>query len=120
MVRRSMTMKISWRMILGLSIGLTAWTGCGDSDADNPLDKHTSNLVQTWNSPDGETRVLAGDSPASIVDDALTNEERSEEHTSELQSRGHLVCRLLLEKKKKITVISQNTHIYLHLSISHT
>src|SRR5690625_6153346 len=28
------------------------------------------------------------------------NELRSEEHTSELQSRGHLVCRLLLEKKK--------------------
>src|SRR5437870_13558696 len=28
---------------------------------------------------------------------------RSEEHTSELQSRGHLVCRLLLEKKKKIS-----------------
>src|SRR5690625_6049683 len=27
--------------------------------------------------------------------------QRSEEHTSELQSRGHLVCRLLLEKKKK-------------------
>src|SRR5258705_10925854 len=30
-----------------------------------------------------------------------TNEERSEEHTSELQSLRHLVCRLLLEKKKK-------------------
>src|SRR5215510_51324 len=29
---------------------------------------------------------------------------RSEEHTSELQSRGHLVCRLLLEKKKKTTI----------------
>src|SRR5437870_10323295 len=28
-------------------------------------------------------------------------DDRSEEHTSELQSRGHLVCRLLLEKKKK-------------------
>src|SRR5690625_5922144 len=28
---------------------------------------------------------------------------RSEEHTSELQSRGHLVCRLLLEKKKETT-----------------
>src|SRR5690625_5604196 len=28
------------------------------------------------------------------------NLKRSEEHTSELQSRGHLVCRLLLEKKK--------------------
>src|SRR2546429_4078934 len=30
-------------------------------------------------------------------------DERSEEHTSELQSRLHLVCRLLLEKKKKNT-----------------
>src|SRR5439155_2858780 len=29
-------------------------------------------------------------------------QHRSEEHTSELQSRGHLVCRLLLEKKKKL------------------
>src|SRR5690625_4274790 len=35
-------------------------------------------------------RILVRDSPVS----------RSEEHTSELQSRGHLVCRLLLEKKK--------------------
>src|SRR2546422_2971064 len=32
---------------------------------------------------------------------ALDNRPRSEEHTSELQSRLHLVCRLLLEKKKK-------------------
>src|SRR5690625_6169501 len=31
-------------------------------------------------------------------------EFRSEEHTSELQSRGHLVCRLLLEKKKVVLV----------------
>src|SRR5690625_5925042 len=37
--------------------------------------------------------VLAGRMAAEI--------ERSEEHTSELQSRGHLVCRLLLEKKKE-------------------
>src|SRR3712207_8765942 len=33
----------------------------------------------------------------------LANEARSEEHTSELQSRQYLVCRLLLEKKKNIT-----------------
>src|SRR5690625_2525219 len=32
---------------------------------------------------------------------------RSEEHTSELQSRGHLVCRLLLEKKKKKVTTSE-------------
>src|SRR2546422_3641937 len=39
---------------------------------------------------------------------------RSEEHTSELQSRLHLVCRLLLEKKKKKTntvkIVKINTH----------
>src|SRR3712207_7657431 len=36
------------------------------------------------------------------ADDLLQQEaERSEEHTSELQSRQYLVCRLLLEKKKK-------------------
>src|SRR5690625_4837806 len=33
------------------------------------------------------------------IQNALENFRRSEEHTSELQSRGHLVCRLLLEKK---------------------
>src|SRR2546429_7157634 len=38
---------------------------------------------------------------------------RSEEHTSELQSRLHLVCRLLLEKKKK------NKVIQLHVAITH-
>src|SRR5690625_6274641 len=35
----------------------------------------------------------------------MVKEMRSEEHTSELQSRGHLVCRLLLEKKNNIKQI---------------
>src|SRR5689334_23785552 len=35
------------------------------------------------------------------VTEALIDKVRSEEHTSELQSQFHLVCRLLLEKKKK-------------------
>src|SRR5947199_6374927 len=35
---------------------------------------------------------------------------RSEEHTSELQSLRHLVCRLLLEKKKKKTIKDNNEH----------
>src|SRR5439155_25759159 len=43
---------------------------------------------------DHHLAVLAG-----VVGDLLG---RSEEHTSELQSRGHLVCRLLLEKKKNL------------------
>src|SRR5690554_4230046 len=39
--------------------------------------------------------------PSGLPDVSITLEARSEEHTSELQSRPHLVCRLLLEKKKK-------------------
>src|SRR3712207_8968920 len=42
------------------------------------------------------------------VEEAAGYNRRSEEHTSELQSRQYLVCRLLLEKKK-------TTHIYLLL-----
>src|SRR5437660_7747772 len=38
---------------------------------------------------------------------------RSEEHTSELQSRGHLVCRLLLEKKKTKRTTHQTNKTYL-------
>src|SRR5437870_10603132 len=37
----------------------------------------------------------------------MMNFLRSEEHTSELQSRGHLVCRLLLEKKKHTEAIAE-------------
>src|SRR2546422_7776879 len=37
-----------------------------------------------------------------ILLEVVAPDPRSEEHTSELQSRLHLVCRLLLEKKKKI------------------
>src|SRR5690606_39562279 len=44
-------------------------------------------------------RGRAGAPPQSL--DAPVVDERSEEHTSELQSRENLVCRLLLEKKKK-------------------
>src|SRR3712207_7864185 len=39
---------------------------------------------------------------------------RSEEHTSELQSRQYLVCRLLLEKKKKYHEITKTTFTYLY------
>src|SRR5436305_7260559 len=41
---------------------------------------------------------------------------RSEEYTSELQSRENLVCRLLLEKKKKIQIHVLTHHIY-HINI---
>src|SRR2546422_4392642 len=51
---------------------------------------------------------MAGDEFVATKDERIAREiadsrlaKRSEEHTSELQSRLHLVCRLLLEKKKK-------------------
>src|SRR5438045_9193695 len=49
----------------------------------------------------GTTGWHAERSPASSSSASATSSCRSEEHTSELQSLRHLVCRLLLEKKKK-------------------
>src|SRR2546422_5555038 len=55
-------------------------------------------------SPDGALVVVLGAPDAAVIDAAgrfVARLPRSEEHTSELQSRLHLVCRLLLEKKKQ-------------------
>src|SRR3989442_4872507 len=43
------------------------------------------------------------------LSDPAREDERSEEHTSELQSRPHLVCRLLLEKKNKLACTSTSS-----------
>src|SRR5690625_6005729 len=59
----------------------------------------TGYVNQLWDVTDTPTQLTYADDSVSAVEQADT--ERSEEHTSELQSRGHLVCRLLLEKKKK-------------------
>src|SRR3712207_7874428 len=44
------------------------------------------------------------------VDERVPEQHRSEEHTSELQSRQYLVCRLLLEKKKNNNSDEQRVH----------
>src|SRR3712207_7498255 len=44
---------------------------------------------------------LVGEPDADLLEDVEDRVPRSEEHTSELQSRQYLVCRLLLEKKKR-------------------
>src|SRR5690625_5978016 len=62
---------------------------------------------------EGESPVITAERPEQVITEPdpvrsdvvraglkVWRDERSEEHTSELQSRGHLVCRLLLEKKK--------------------
>src|SRR3984893_2912003 len=50
------------------------------------------------------TRLHLPDRLAGRLLPGVLGGERSEEHTSELQSRGHLVCRLLLVKKKKLHI----------------
>src|SRR2546430_1886478 len=64
------------------------------------------------------TKRQAGPDTAIVELDALAG-LRSEEHTSELQSQSNLVCRLLLEKKKKKYVREPNYHDGVHSSLPH-
>src|SRR3712207_8844952 len=55
--------------------------------------------------PGKVTQIAASSDPMSMPSSSAsveTTPSRSEEHTSELQSRQYLVCRLLLEKKKRV------------------
>src|SRR5207253_11159159 len=68
------------------------------------LSLHDALPILDWSPEVLAARVSAEEEALGIRSAVLTLTEfpsRSEEHTSELQSRGHLVCRLLLEKKKK-------------------
>src|SRR2546422_4914194 len=57
-----------------------------------------SRLVDGEPQPVSPDQLVVGEAPLQVLADHVN---RSEEHTSELQSRLHLVCRLLLEKKKE-------------------
>src|SRR2546429_1073801 len=58
-----------------------------------------------WHAGDGIVRRQSTQQPDAWYRD------RSEEHTSELQSRLHLVCRLLLEKKKKMIALTNIEYV---------
>src|SRR3712207_7399058 len=64
--------------------------------------------------PSGLANRIPGESPDGCAESWPG--QRSEEHTSELQSRQYLVCRLLLEKKKKKKYTTKSTEI----NIKHT
>src|SRR3989442_4673760 len=65
----------------------------------NPAD--TKADVTGWVTIDNRSGATYGNAALKLVAGDLNRAVRSEEHTSELQSRPHLVCRLLLEKKKQ-------------------
>src|SRR3712207_9002129 len=70
------------------------------------LNLHSSTIMTAiWGAGTDDVWVATNDGALLHWDGAVwrTFLERSEEHTSELQSRQYLVCRLLLEKKKQIT-----------------
>src|SRR5258706_9521527 len=58
--------------------------------------------------PHADRRRQAGRYLRGGIDRLAVDDQRSEEHTSELQSLTNLVCRLLLEKKKKLALSQYN------------
>src|SRR2546427_7028525 len=76
----------------------------------NPTRREVNQLPHFQMNP-----ALAFNAPLQLAERCADGRERSEEHTSELQSQSNLVCRLLLEKKKKTTrqVSEHNAH-YTH------
>src|SRR2546430_8113637 len=63
----------------------------------------------------GDEREHGGDLDQSVSHRDTPSSDRSEEHTSELQSQSNLVCRLLLEKKKNATSYTPPDTQDLHL-----
>src|SRR5690554_7624690 len=74
---------------------------CGTQDIHKELEQR---IAKFYGKDDSILYAAAFDANGGVFEPLFGAEDaiiRSEEHTSELQSRPHLVCRLLLEKKKK-------------------
>src|SRR5687767_8787626 len=107
------------------AITLPATAPLSGTATDDGLPNPPATVTTTWSMLSGPGTVTFGNANAlsttasfstagsytlrlTASDSALTTVDRSEEHTSELQSLAYLVCRLLLEKKKK-----KKIHIFL-------
>src|SRR2546427_7611375 len=81
----------------------------------------SAQLKKTLDDDKSPQSVVAGQAAIIIPPENFTirrRVDRSEEHTSELQSQSNLVCRLLLEKKKKKEIQSKSSD-QMHKSITH-
>src|SRR5687768_18121445 len=87
-----------WRSLLYLSAASSA--ACPSPTAIAPIEMRPPSSISR-NCLKPKSGVPRTFSSGTRTFSKKTGEVRSEEHTSELQSRLHLVCRLLLEKKKK-------------------
>src|SRR5256886_8522962 len=77
--------------------------------ATQPLAFHRREVLQVEPRGQRNDQRLEMREPHHLCSDKRRRHERSEEHTSELQSQSNLVCRLLLEKKKKRVWTSVST-----------
>src|SRR5436305_9912946 len=91
---------------LSLHDALPIWVTFGDADADvghdlelHGADFHADADLHADAEIDADADLHADADVHADADTDIHADARSEEHTSELQSRPHLVCRLLLEKK---------------------
>src|SRR3712207_7547774 len=80
--------------------------------AADPADSATKLAALVGVDPAAYVQQVEASGAEAFVSAITLREERSEEHTSELQSRQYLVCRLLLEKKKKYRLFQMSTHPY--------
>src|SRR5207249_7312326 len=88
---------VSFPIYKGKTLGVVGESGCGKS----VTALSTLRLVSApGRIVEGEI-LFEGTDLARLPEDQMRSIRRSEEHTSELQSRFDLVCRLLLEKKKR-------------------
>src|SRR5690554_4362150 len=79
-------------------------------DDDIALEKIENRIIKSNDAASEQIKVAIEDSYKRLLFPSLSN--KAEEHTSELQSRPHLVCRLLLEKKKKKKKKKENNNKY--------
>src|SRR5690625_5432968 len=81
-------------LLIFQNLGSVGYAGNIKSSSPNNVSIESKEIPQS--SKEDEPQTLTGIKQSEQIE----TKTRSEEHTSELQSRGHLVCRLLLEKKK--------------------
>src|SRR3712207_6931685 len=105
-MRRKRGMRKKHGIIMALLCMLVfVLTACGgDKAATAPAEKDTLVVADGASPKTLDPRATNDNVSARVmvqIYDTLVEQDRSEEHTSELQSRQYLVCRLLLEKKNK-------------------
>src|SRR2546422_5902111 len=103
---------IALAVVVIVVVGILAWA----VSVNNQLVVAEQNVNEKWAQVQNVYQRSADLVPNLVetVKGFAAQERRSEEHTSELQSRLHLVCRLLLEKKKKTQSPQRRVHLLIH------